>query len=332
MCAGVFSAQYAHAQTNPLILSLDHVPIAPGDVVRVDVRSFSMDLQGVTLQWWEDGALKAQGVGLLTHTTTLGDVGDERSVYVRAVGSADETLAEDILIITPASVDIIWESSSYTHPFYYGRKLPSAGARVHAEARPQFIDREGNVIPRENLHFEWRLNEKILPEFLGKGDYQVYFSPLSPFGDNSLSVVVSSPENGINASMKVRIPSTVPQLTLYAADPLLGIDFSHAIPREYVVPDLETTFVLIPQFAAIQNLRDAAAHIVWKVNGTEAPPHTDDQTRITFVAEDGGIETALQSLFSVENNTLQEGKNAWKITFDVVSGAALDLFLPATTP
>jgi hypothetical protein len=101
------------------------------------------------------------------------------------------------------------------------------------------------------------------------------------------------------------------------------------VNRNHVANDLESTFVLIPQFAAIRHLQDAAAHIEWYVDGNTAPSHTDDPGRITFVAEEGGVETSLAALFSVDNSSLQEVRSMWKITFDAVTESALDLFRPS---
>ncbi len=318
-----------HAQVQPFTLILDHVPIAPGDVVEIQAQSFSFDTESTMIEWFEGGVLKASGVGLATQSFTLGGVGEERLVSARAVGVTGEVFGEDTLLLTPASVDIVWEGSVYTHPFYRGRKLPSGGTVVHAEARTQFINQEGAPIPHEELYYEWRVNEKIMTSLSGKGSRTVEIPISSPFGDTSLSVTASSPEHGISASMKVRVPSTLPQLTLYPADPLLGIDFAHAVARNHFASDLETTLILVPQFAAMRTLRDSAARIEWRVDGKEVPPHTDDQARITFVADTAGVETALEARFSMENNSFQDVRSVWKITFDTVAETALDLFRPS---
>ena len=317
------------AQVQPLTLILDHVPIAPGDVVNIEAQSFSFDTESIMFEWFEGGVLKASGVGLSTQSFTLGGVGEERLVNVRAIGINGDVLGEDALLLTPASVDIVWEGSVYTHPFYRGRKLPSGGTVVHAEARTQFINQEGTPIPHEELYYEWRVNEKILTASSGKGRRTIHIPISSPFGDTSLSVEVSSPTHGISASMKVRIPSTLPQLTLYPADPLLGVDFAHAVSKNHFASDLETTLILVPQFAAVRTLRDSAARIEWRVDGREVPPHTDDQARITFVADTAGVETALEARFSMENTSFQDVRSLWKITFDTVTESALDLFRPS---
>ena len=119
----------SHAQSSIGNVSLDGVDIemspanpAPGDSVTVDVKSYSTDLNGATINWSSNGKSIGKSVGLTSITVQAPPVGKSLAISV-SVKTVEGATIQKVLTIKTGSVDIIPETSGYVPPLYRGKNL-----------------------------------------------------------------------------------------------------------------------------------------------------------------------------------------------------------------
>lgn len=296
----------------------------PGATVRVRAESTTLDLSLYTVRWTLNGSTIGEGVGLTEKEVTLSATGEQASVVVYVL-SDDLFVTQTHVVLTPASVDIVWESTGYTHPFYEGRALPTRGAHIQAEAYPHIPNSAGSVLPRTQLNYQWFLNGIPVSRASGLGAFAATV-PLNAFsGGSVLSVRVTTPDKSIVTEKKVYIPVEEPRLNLYKVDPLLGVDFRNAISTGSRVGDSEATFTLIPYFLEVENLQSTQASVVWSVNGTSVDPHSKDPYSLTLVSPEAGTVALIHAEVS-RPASFEVVESRWRVFFEEAEAQIQNLF------
>ena len=159
--AGVFVPFTAFAQGyNPQdSLSVSIVPEHPKpyETVSVTPRSSLLDLFSSTVTILADGQKVEEGSGLVTGYVRVGAPGDKTTIVVSVV-SGGVTYAKTI-VIRPASVALVVEPASTTHPFYLGGSLVASEGSVRLVAIPDFQSAPGAPLKQEQLTYTWRLGQ-----------------------------------------------------------------------------------------------------------------------------------------------------------------------------
>src|SRR5204862_2475166 len=135
-----------------------------------------------TITWQVDGKTVESGVGVRALSIRTGAVGASQTVtvLVRPSGTTDTLRAT--LTITPAEVDLLAESSSYTPEAYQGKALFTAGSQITITAIPNFVDGSGKQIPPEKLVYNWQRNFEGVSRASGYGKYTFGISGLKNVG------------------------------------------------------------------------------------------------------------------------------------------------------
>src|SRR5581483_7862352 len=95
---------------------------APNQPVTISLEAFGTDLNRADISWMVNGAVQKNGIGATSFNFTAGKAG---SLYVIdiIILPVNGTKVTKEVTISPASVDIAWEASSYAPPFYEGKRL-----------------------------------------------------------------------------------------------------------------------------------------------------------------------------------------------------------------
>ncbi len=331
LCVALWGlSNYAHAQialpvlSSSVTLTTTTSDMRPGATVGMRVASNTFDLSQYTIQWVLNGSIIGEGVGLVERDVVLSANREQSSVLVYVL-SEGVFVAQTQAILTPVSVDIVWESTGYTHPFYQGRALPTRGAHIQAEAYPQIPSINGSLVPRKQLNYQWFLNGTPISSVSGLGAFAATI-PLHVFsGGSVLSVRVTTPDKNSVAEKKVYLHIEEPRLTLYKVDPLLGIDFRNAISTGNRVGDSEATFTLIPYFLQVENLQSTQASIAWAVNGTTVEPHSKDPYSLTLVSPEAGTVALIRAEVS-HPTSFEVVESRWRVFFEEAEAQIQNLF------
>ncbi len=291
----------AHAQTEDtsLRLRIQAESMRPGDTVVVEATGPQL-LSQRKLSWYVNDVPVLQGIGNTSVTLTVPEVGTTHTVYAEMT---TETGIEQSPTITIAGalVDIIWEGTGYTHPFYRGRALSGPDGMVNAEAHVLFIDSRGLPVPTDRIAFTWKLNDRVLKSLSGIGKNTIRIPAPPLYGEDILEVEAEDYTTYTRAEKKVRIPGVPPRTNLHPVDPLLGIQFSRVVGREGSTSDARAS--LIPYFTNITHLKDPGVSVLWFLFDNPLP-----NTGLSIVLPTTGI---LRAVYQNKQSLLDNTATRW---------------------
>jgi len=213
--------------------------------VRVKLESSLYDLSRSLISWRLNGTSSSQGVGLQSFSFTTGRLGIQ-SVVRATITTPEGFSVEKEFSITPADVDLVWETHSYTPPFYKGKSLASREASVKIVALPNIIH-SGVLVPNSNILYSWRVDNKSVPNRSGIG--KNVFTTQIPLVSNSLwvSVTASTIDGLVVTESSVYVNAVRPEAFVYEYDPLLGFVFEKNI-TDITLPENDEVVVEVFPF------------------------------------------------------------------------------------
>lgn len=288
---------------------------SPHQSVVLTLSSYSFDPNVATITWKANGNTLLSGLGAKRLTLTTGEVGQVIPITVTAV-LADGTSISKSTVVTPQSVDLLYEGKeSYVPPFYEGRSLPGEGSAVRIAAFPSLSD-GGTKLPSSNLSFNWYLNGEFLERASGLGRSSVTLA-LDYLSDaTEVRVLVRTPRgNAAEKTMSIRPHAVLP--TLYKYDEVLGTDFSSAFFRRMEITK-DATISLEPFYLSTRNGLEQTAGYAWYLDGLPVTPQEKTILSLRPKANTSGVRTLR---VTVENTkrALQQAKEELEIIFDTRS-------------
>ena len=304
---------------NSITISLSPEHPAPGDHVRATAGSNILDLSKATEIWTVNGRKIASGIGITTVDVTVGALGAETNISVSAtVGSVDASAQARIV---PAQVDMLFESDSYTPPFYQGRALPSPDTHLRVQAIARFKRPNGSLVPPSAIVYTWRQNNQVVGSASGPGkDFAVLPSPVL-YGTDTISVEAHTTDNAFSGSAFFTISSVTPNPVLYKNHPLFGIMFHQALGVQSFIPELEMTFAAIPYFAQAQSPDDRALQYAWRVNNATIASDATSPSEITINAGKTGGRALIELEITHATNIFMNASKSWSVSFSSKSGS-----------
>ena len=256
------SGTVAHAQfscADPLSLSISPEYPKPYDTVLVTPSSTLIDLSAATMRVSVNGKLVATFSGTEGVPITLGGPGQKTTVSVTAtVGGKTYTKK---LVISTGDVSLVVEPFSTAHPFYDGGLLLAPQGRVKLVALADLRSGAGARLSPSSLSYTWRLGTKILESDSGLGKTTLIAIAPQRYRDALVSVTVTSSDGAVVGQEAMLLQPIDPIVRIYHTDPLLGVDFSHALSSTYTLRGSEESFRGVPYFFA------ATPTLAWAVGG-----------------------------------------------------------------
>lgn len=164
-------------------------------------------------------------------------------------------------------VDIVYESLSYTPPFYKGKALNPSQGVVIITAIPHLISGSGEKIPAEKVIYNWKKNGVVMQSSSGVGKNYVSVSGTVPIRDVTIEVTVSSADKSITAESSTIITHTSPKIVFYENNPIYGIMFNKAIANTIQMMNDEFSLLAIPFFFSVGYTTTPDLDYSWSMNG-----------------------------------------------------------------
>lgn len=315
-CGILFLAGSAHAQANwgddSLYIEMSPAYPQPEQTVRLTIRSPLSDLDAHLITWRGNGAVLSEGAGRVSVDVTAPGAGETTSIdaTVSDIGIARTR-------ITPASVDLVWETPTLAPALYRGKHLPVAGAPITLQAIPHISNGETALSPSE-LIFKWSKNGQILGSLSGRGR-DVLRTELSTFDDrDTISVVVTSADRRVGAQAEATVYAVDPVVRLYYEHPLYGLMDHAALGSTSFTPEREISFAAVPYFVAAPSQNDRGFSYVWHVNRDFVEPNAARPSVLTIDA--GERSRALIELdVTHKDNFLFRGEAAWTVVLGTMN-------------
>jgi hypothetical protein len=306
--AAAFSS--AHAQSfgaEPLTLSVSPLYPAPYETVSVRPQSTLIDLAGSVVVITVNGKEIYRGTGGEGTSFVAGGAGEASTIVVSATVGG-QTYKKTV-VVKPASVALIMEPVSTTHPFYEGAALVAPEGRVRIIAIADLGPGSGSP---DSFVYNWKVGDQVLQSQSGIGRSTLAVSAPLKYRDATVTVTVSSPANGAAGDASASVEPVDPFLLLYRNGPLLGPDFDTALNDSFSMSTDEETFRAVPYFFA------KAPSLAWSVNGS-----LSGSDRIVTVRTTGqGEGTAVLSAQATEVGTYESAADSLSIHFGANSASS----------
>ncbi len=257
------------------LLSVDVSPLNPRahDKVDISIQSFRFDLNRADIAWFINGDLQTSGIGKRNFSFTNGGSGTFTRVQM-VIKPINGPIFDKTLTFAPADVDLVYQTSNYTPPFYKGKALYTYNSPVTVVALPNFIKEDGTVIPPEKLIYKWYTDtDNVFDKDSGYGKRTLSFQDELVMPQH-IEVEVTAPEGGFKAYNYIDFEPAPPQVELYENNPLLGILFNKKISNLTLVGK-EINLTAIPFFFSTKDKVNSIISYDWFVNNSPMPSQQD---------------------------------------------------------
>lgn len=302
------AAQIVPGISEPVTLSLIPDVPRPGSIFTANLQSFNISLDSALITWSIDGKEVQKGVGLKSISARAGGVGTMSTISVTIATAGSGTFTQSI-VIRPADVALMWESDTYTPPFYKGKALHSYNGSFRVIALPEFVDLAGKRINPKELVYAWSKNGEVQASASGYGKTTFTSSQTSYLREGEdISVEVSAPRDNIVAKRSMTISPIIPKVVFYEESPLYGALYEKSLTRGIDLANEEISLVAEPYFFSVPSRNSANLSYTWKLNGSTL---SSSQGKSNITLRKAGDSGSSNLAITVQNQAkLLQGANS----------------------
>lgn len=294
-------------------LEVKTVPQNPGpsETINVSVESYLTDLNKATITWSVNGIVIERGIGRKTFSLQNGSSGKTTRLTISITTNGGEVITKR-LSWSPVGVTILWEADTYTPPFYKGKALLTAEAKMRAIAIPDNTAGQ-NALNAGNLVYVWEKDGTTVSESSGYGKNSFSFTGPRPYERANVKVRASSLNDGQSSETKVDIPLSQPFILFYEKHPLLGVWYNKPFDTDVTLSKKEFSVSAVPYFFSNESSDESTLSHVWSVNGKliQNYGHTITLRNDTGVKGDSSVSLAVRGL----KQTFQSGSKNLRVHF-----------------
>lgn len=269
----------------------------PNEKVSIQTESFTFDLNRAIISWSINGKKQKEGKGLKSFDFTVGGLGSVTLVEVYIIPGEGNPPFSEVFKFYPTEVSLISEAKTFVPLFYKGKSPFSEESDLRVSALPNIVDKNGNMIPRENLIYTWTRDSRPVQEASGYGMSTYSLTGAFSGAPEYIGVTVSSEDGLLKASGSIQIKPTKPVLLFYENNPLFGILYNKAITTKFPMKEKETSFTAVPYGITRVGNGDVLFH--WSMNNQ--PTQINQNGDTITVRNDSGAEGDSLIGLSIDN-------------------------------
>jgi len=262
----IATAQVPSNITDDIILEMTPQNPSPGQQVRVEVESFTTDLQKAIITWTINGEARQQEVGNQTFIFIAPNAGINTVVGV-VTSFSNGSVARDSIIITPSNVDVIVEGLTYTPPMYNGRALFTHQSEVNIAAIPTLIE-NGRQLSANEIFYGWEINGTYIRDVSGVGRDNIIYRGRVISRPITIDVTAENISGTLKARKIIVLEPEEPEILLYEQNPLQGVLFEKALLGQFNIEREELAVAAVPYFFDVKKRDDIALDYKWGENGS----------------------------------------------------------------
>ncbi len=285
-----------------------------GDTVSLKLESYAVDINSSDITWTINGEVKKQGIGEKTLSATLDSLGSGTVVQI-AVQTQDNRVLEKTVTLRPANVELLWQTGSYTPPFYRGKALFPYQGTAFVAAVPFFVNAEGQRIKPENLLYKWSEGDKTDGTSSGYGKSLFLVQGTIPIRPKTVSVEVSTPDRSLVAFASTHITPLEPRVLLYENHPLYGLRLEKALDGSIPLIKEEIKISAVPFYFDIPRKGQALLY-TWSLNSSLLPDETSANITLRRSSDRGGRASLSLEVQNAEPKTFQAGRVGLQILME----------------
>jgi hypothetical protein len=289
----------------------------PGVPLKIQAKSYLIDLNSSNIVWYVDGKRVKGGMGNTTLEMNAPSQG--KKMEVKAIATANNISIPGNITIKPSSVDFIIESSGYKPPMFMGRNTIGYENTVRIIAIPIVFKSDGTHYKPENLIYKWNKNGvSVLNEQSGYGKYYIDMKGDIIPKPYNLVVEVTSPDGNVYIKKSVYVAPKELDLSFYVVDPVYGLLDNIATPKNKNIGNDEEITILASPFGldGMDTYGRPNLDFNWSINNVR---RTDlNKENIITLRTRGGASGTSNISFKVNNmkNILQSVGSMLSISFN----------------
>jgi hypothetical protein len=293
----------------------------PGETVQLSLDTSAIDLDRSEIIWILNGRELARGPGVKEASFVAGTAGSVSVVEV--VASTEDTVTRTRVRIRPASLDLIWNTDSYTPPFYRGRALAGTQTTIRAYALATF-QQNGTSLPEREIVYTWKRNDTVLNNVSGRGRSSAVIEGPNLYDSLSITVEAESVDRTWKQAATVQVANVDPFVLLYENHPLFGVLFHRSIEGEVHTEESEQKVTAVPFFAHAQSPADPRLTYEWIVNGEPISADPKEPQTLTLTAQGYSGPADVSLILSDSLDILLHARGTWRLLFGGESNAFLN--------
>lgn len=230
---------HAQLQNGDILISISPSSPNPNTNTKVSLSTYSTDLNKTKISWYLDGNLASEGIGRKNFSFTTKAAGTSSTVEAIIETSSGDLIKKQV-VITPSSVDILWEAkNSYVPPFYKGKKLGTNEGLFKINAIPNSSSIVGNF-------YDWKLDNS--PDQNSSGYEKNYFEFQKSYLDvnNKIDVIITDLFGKKIGEGNITVGTNSPKILLYEKDQVLGIKWEAALDDGFKISKTGNTIFAAP--------------------------------------------------------------------------------------
>lgn len=293
----------------------------PYQNIKLAVKSSYFNSNTVYYTWTVDDEVIEEGYGLNILDITTKGVGESSvvSVNIKTDSGVEKNKS---LTLTPATIDIFWQTNTYTPPVYKGKSLSSGSnkGKIDFIAIPNFTGTDKVENPDEYI-YSWMLDGSNYKSGRGVNSISINLSDI--LSKSRVQISIKTLENEMIFKESLNFPNLgKPDIFVYATDSY-GTDYSRALNylKEYSLNQDLFTVKVEPMF--FTNFKEDDLEINWFMNNNPISDFKDN--RKAYFSVDRGFTGKSYVTVSVENRDNFREKIKSNVLFSVNNEKNLDI-------
>ena len=294
-----------------LVETVPEIP-GPNELVRININSFSFNLNNYYVAWFRNGNQEAAGFGTRDFQFRTGDAGDITDITI--VVEFENQVFRKELRFAPSQVDLLWEATdAYTPPFYRGKALPLKQGSVKVTAIPETLLIEPSDAP--NLIYYWDRNfqRQVAGSGFGKQSFEFTTDILGV--SDRITVTSNDRRENSFATSTIEIPfeEFEPKILFYEINENDRLMTNRALNTNNLINSdtIKLSFHPLHMSTVADNFVDLFVN--WSLNNRSQPPQDFAQQNELFVTTQGesgeiniklGLE-GIEKLLQESNSDIQ---------------------------
>lgn len=274
-----------------------------GDEVEIEAEMYGSEIKNAIFTWTLNGKNILAGTGRYKVTFIL----EEKSVVNLTLETKEGNVVKKTWTFNPQNTVLIWESGTYTPPFYKGKPLysPESSLVLHA-----LNLQDKNPLTNTYVDYTWKVDGSVQGDLSGVGKNTFMYQgdlllqePLFQVSTSKIQTARGSIGETIDGSSYLRVQTFNTDIFAYENSPLFGILYTKQIGPTYSLKQSEGSVVAYPTYFGLSSSR--AGKYEWYINDTLVKLNSNI---INFKKTRSGEQSRLS--ISIKNpNSLLQGKD-----------------------
>jgi hypothetical protein len=287
----------------------------PGQDFVIRVDSYSTDLNNATISWYSNNILLTSKKGAVEQKYTGPNTGSSLIIDI-IIKTAEGNTIEKTYEISPSLVNLVYESNTYTPPFYEGKAIYTNQSSVKIIALPNIVE-DGIVKKDSELIYTWEVNGSAQQSSSGYGKNSFIYNAGILSKPVTVSVLVESDTSNQVATNELFLSPGSTELIFAYEHPLYGLQYNGN--RDIETTNSDLTIHAIPLFFSIGTRNSSDIDYIWSINGGLLGD-SNNSSVISFQSEEGEGGTMRLSLQADSTKKiLQSSNNSVNVSIEKVS-------------